>query len=117
MSHTSAYNNFRQEFERLLEKDKIFEQEFLQMAKRAVDAYAQEPEAREKIAYNITGLWFVIEDKMGKQYVEQYPAIAEIGGRFADLELPDAHISLEGAESIDGMWINLADEIERLIKD
>ena len=92
MSHTSAYNNFQQEFERLLEKDKIFEQEFLQMAKRAVDAYAQEPEAREKIAYNMAGLWFVTEDKMGKQYVEQHPAIEEVGDEFAHLELPDVHI-------------------------
>ena len=92
MSQSSAYDKFRQEFERVLEKDKISQHEFLQMAKGAVDAYAQEPEAREKIAYNMAGLWFVMEDKMGKQYVEQHPAIEEVGDEFAHLELPDVHI-------------------------
>ena len=92
MSHTSAYDKFRQEFERELEKDKISQQEFLQMAKMAVDTYAQEPDVRENIAYKMTGLWLVIEDKMGEKYIEQHPAIEEIGGEFAHLELPDVHI-------------------------
>ena len=115
ISQSSAYDKFRQEFERMLQKDRISEQEFLSMAKRAVDTYAQEPNTREKIAYKMTGLWLVIEDKMGEKYIEQHPAIAEIGGEFADLEMPDAHISLEGYTSVEERWYALSQRIEELI--
>ena len=40
----------------------------------------------------MAGLWFVLDDKIGKNYVEQHPAIEEVGDEFAHLELPDVHI-------------------------
>ncbi len=116
ISQSSAYEGFRQEFERMLQKDKISEQEFLSMAKIAVDTYVQEPEAREKIAYNMTGLWFVIEDKMGKQYAEQHPAIEEIGDEFAVLELPDAHVPLDSYNTVEEKWSALSQRIYQLIE-
>lgn len=106
-----AYDEFRKEFEALIEKNEVSKQEFLSMAKMAIKTYRQQPEKREEIARSMAGLWFSDEE------VEEGSSIDEIGGYFADLELPDAHIDIKGFESVEDKWDALAEKIDQAIID
>lgn len=108
-------NDHLQSMERMVselaEKPAITRGDFLDLAEQAIIAHRENPANREQIARIMTGVW------MGFDEVSNDEVMHEIGGRFADLEVPDEHISLEGAESIDELWANLAKDIKQLKED
>lgn len=111
MPQDDRLQSIEQTVSELAEKPAISRSDFLDLAEQAVVAYKENPANREQIARIMTGVW------MGFEEVKDDEVMHEIGGKFADLEMPDEHISLEGAESIEEMWDNLANEIEKIKKD
>lgn len=67
------------------------EQSFRALSKQAVDLYEQHPAQGEALAYLMTGVWITSKGSWqdGNEKV--------IGGLFADLDIPAAHV--EGGEA------------------
>lgn len=115
MTKQDKFDAFVEQFEQLLSQENITEKEFLDVAKQAIAAYREDPENREEIAYDMTGLWIVTEEKMGEQYTEE-TAIADIGSDFAGLELPDRVADIGDYDSVDDKWKGLDQKINNTIK-
>lgn len=116
MAQQSEFDAFVSKFEELVSQEEVSEQEFLNIAQQAIAAYKEDPEKREKLAYKMAGLWFVTEDKMGKEFTGENTAIAEIGGEFADLEIPDIHVGLGDYNSVEEKWQGLEQKINDAIR-
>ncbi|WP_163513574.1 hypothetical protein [Fodinicola acaciae] len=78
---------------------------FLDLAERATNYVMTHWEEREHVARIMAGVW------MSLPATDRSPALDEIGGAFADLELPDAHIHLTEGMTVRGRWARLAAEI------
>lgn len=94
-----------------LDKGMLSKDEFVTLAQKAIDVYRQNPEARQEIAYSMTGLWGRFDN------LQEDESTHEIGGEFADLELPDHHVDLGDHTSVEDKWNSLAQKIEALANE
>ena len=106
----TAFDEFKARVESLQKQDEVTEEEFFTVAQQAILSYREEPERREEIARTMTGLWF--NDKG----IEEGSLLDQIGGEFADLELPDAHVDIKGFPGVEEKWEALAHKIQSAIE-
>ena len=105
----TAFDEFKTRVESLQKQDEVTEEDFLTMAQQAILSYREEPKRREEIARTMTGLWFHDKD------IEEGSLLDQIGGEFADLELPDAHVDIKGFPGVEEKWEALAHKIQSAI--
>ena len=106
----TAFDEFKARVESLQKQDEVTEQDFFTMAQQVILSYREEPKRREEIARTMAGLWFHDKD------IEEGSFIDEIGGEFADLELPDAHVDIKGFPGVEEKWEALANRIQSAIE-
>ncbi len=108
MSNDNTFKNFKNYYHSI-SKQSLDEESFLRLASRAISAYKEDPSMREDIARIMTGIWISNLD------VEEGSEIDLIGGEFADLELPDAHIDISDFSSVEEKWGALEKKIDQAI--
>lgn len=116
MAEQNEFNVFAKKFEELKSQEGITEQEFLNATKQAVAAYKEDSEKRKDIAYKMTGLWLVAEEKMGETYTEKETVIAKLGSEFNGLELPDHVANVGDYGSVEEKLQGLAQKINDAIQ-
>jgi hypothetical protein len=109
MKHSKhGFAQFSAECNAINAEPKLQENDFIDFAKAAICAYEAEPDRREEIARLVTSAWLDHSDRW------RNPRLDEIGGGFADLELPDGHISLRPGESVRARWLSLGKKVDAL---
>lgn len=104
-----AFDTFIIDIEHTLKHRAIGRDDFLRVARLAIDAYREDPRKREVIACKMTGLWVL----MKKKHNRLDPDIDEIGEYFGGLELPDEHVDKQGYASVDDAWGGVAQMIKQ----
>lgn len=105
MPQDDQLQSIEQTVSELAKKPAISRSDFLDLAKQAVVAYKENPANREQIARIMTGVW------MGFEEVKDDEVMHEIGGEFADLEMPDVHVALGDYNSVKEKWQGLEQKI------
>jgi hypothetical protein len=106
----TAFDEFKARVESLQKQGEVTEEDFFTMAQQAILSYREEPKRREEIARTMTSLWLNDKD------IEEGSLLDQIGGEFADLELPDAHVDIKGFGSVEEKWEALANKIQSAIE-
>lgn len=101
MSNDQAtIEHFKQHMSQIDKQHPLNELDFLYLCKEAVDLTKVAWDEREVIAERITHIWLRHSDELSDD-------AKMIGGLFADLDLPDAHIDTNQGLTIPELWEQL----------
>jgi hypothetical protein len=102
-----SFAQFQHSAEHYLTDRDVSRHDFLKLARHGVELARQDPSSRERVAY------LLVSVAARTSHITETPLVQQIADRFADLELPDAHVDTR-KRTVDELWEDVARLIERV---